>query len=63
MAGKRHDLSEIEIAGEKDSFLGRRLDDDSRVIEAMQPLVAEVNGVVALVAQPRRHVRRYAHIE
>ncbi len=50
--GKRHELAEIEIEGQKNAFFRRSLRKNLGVGQALQALLAQVNGIEPALAQP-----------
>lgn len=49
---ERRDLAEVQIEGEDDPALRDRLREDLAVRQALEALVAEMDGVVPVLAQP-----------
>jgi len=62
-ACERRDLPEVEIEREDDPALRDGLREDLAVGQPLEPLVAEMNCFVCLVAQPGGHTDIYSHVQ
>jgi hypothetical protein len=55
-------VSEVEIEREGDSILGQSLREDLIVGRSLQPLLAQMDGIVTMTAQPLDDAPIHAHV-
>jgi hypothetical protein len=60
--GERGDLTEVEVERQDHSILRNRLGEDLAVRPPLEALVAEVLGIVRLLAQPFHDAYIHAHV-